>query len=68
MRSLFESLGLRVVELKKFHELSFPYRMYLEKMFKPKLLVEVLLPIVQGLLYLFPVKNKMLVVGQKQAT
>lgn len=68
MRSLFESLGPRVMELKKFHELSFPYRMYLEKMFKPKLLVEVLLPVVQGLLYLFPVKNKMLVVAQKQVT
>jgi 2-polyprenyl-3-methyl-5-hydroxy-6-metoxy-1,4-benzoquinol methylase len=67
MKTIFESSGLKVVELKKFHELSFPYRVYLEKMFNSKLLVELFLPIVHSLLYMCPVKNKMLVVAQKQA-
>lgn len=66
MKLLLENIGLEVVELRKFHELSFPYRVYLGKMFKSNLLVELLLPIVQSFLCLFPVKNKMLVIARKQ--
>jgi 2-polyprenyl-6-hydroxyphenyl methylase/3-demethylubiquinone-9 3-methyltransferase len=66
MKGLFEETGLEVVELRKFHELSFPYSFYLGKMVKSKALVKLLLPIVNVMLEIFPVKNKMLVVGRKQ--
>ncbi len=66
MKSMFQSVGLEVVELRKFHELSFPYSFYLEKIFKSKILVGLILPIVKVSLLIFPVKNKMLVVGCKK--
>jgi 2-polyprenyl-6-hydroxyphenyl methylase/3-demethylubiquinone-9 3-methyltransferase len=66
MRALFEEAGLEVVELKKFHELSFPYGFYLKKMVKSSLLVKLLLPAVNVFFAVFPVKNKMLVVGRKK--
>src|SRR6185369_5526738 len=46
MRLLFESAGLAVIDLHKFHELSFPYEFYLRKLFKAPLLVNLLLPFV----------------------
>lgn len=66
MNALFNDVGLEVVELRTFHELSFPYSVYLRKMFKSNVLVNLALPIVHGLLVLFPIKNKMLVVGRKK--
>jgi 2-polyprenyl-3-methyl-5-hydroxy-6-metoxy-1,4-benzoquinol methylase len=66
MKHLFEKCDLEIIELKKFHELSFPYRFYLKKIFKSNFLVKLLLPVVNILLFVFPVKNKMLVIGQKR--
>jgi len=66
MQSLFERAGLDVIFLTKFHELSFPYRFYLKKIMKSDALVRLTLPIVTVMLRLFPVKNKMLIIGRKK--
>jgi len=66
MKDLFESVGLEVVELHKFHELSFPYEFYLKKLFKSKLIVRLLLPFVRLFFKVFKIQNKMLVVGKKK--
>lgn len=65
MRRLFESAGLEVIDLHKFHELSFPYEFYLRKLFKSPLLVRLLLPVVRLFFRLFQIQNKMLGVGRK---
>ena len=65
MRKLFESVGLEVIELHKFHELSFPYDFYLKKLFKSGTIVKILLPLVQIFFKIFRIQNKMLVVGRK---
>ena len=65
MKSAFEAAGLQVIELKKFHELSFPYSFYLKKLLKSDFLVKVLLPFVYVFFLIFPIKNKMLVIGKK---
>lgn len=66
MKSLFEQVNLEVIELRKFHELSFPYSFYLKKILKLDSMVRLLLPAVRILLSIFPVKNKMLVIGRKK--
>lgn len=65
MKSLFESAGLEVIDLHKFHELSFPYEFYLKKLFKSQMLVNLLLPLVKVFFKVFKIQNKMLVVGRK---
>ena len=65
MKQLFESLGLEIVDLHKFHELSFPYEFYLRKFFRSQLLVNLLLPAVKVFFKMFKIQNKMLVVGRK---
>lgn len=67
MTALFERAGLEVVAASKFHELSFPYSFYLKKLMKSDALVKLALPVVILMLKLFPVKNKMLVIGRKKA-
>jgi len=66
MKRLFEAVGLEVVDLQKFHELSFPYEFYLRKLFKSQLLVNLLLPAVKVFFKLVKIQNKMLVVGKKR--
>ena len=66
MRKLFESIGLEVIDLHKFHELSFPYEFYLKKLFKSQMLVYLLLPVVQIFFKIFKIQNKMLVIGKKR--
>ena len=65
MKELFKSCGLEVVELRKFHELSFPYEFYLKKLLRSKVLVKLLLPLVRAFFRLFKIRNKMLVIGRK---
>lgn len=67
MRLLLEQAGLEVVEMSKFHELSFPYIFYLRKIFRSSLLAKLLLPLVHVFLFVFPVRNKMLAIGRKKA-
>ena len=66
MRSALEAAGLDVVELRRFHELSFPYGFYLKKLVKSDLLVNILLPLVRVFFVVFPIRNKMLAVGRKK--
>ena len=66
MREMLEAVGLELMELRKFHELSFPYNFYLKKMFKSDLIVKLILPVVHVILTLFPIRNKMLAVGRKK--
>lgn len=65
MKELFESVGLEVIDLHKFHELSFPYDFYLRKLFKSEIIVKILLPMVGLLFKIFKIQNKMLVIGRK---
>lgn len=65
MKELFSSCGLEVIELQKFHELSFPYDFYLRKLLRSEALVKLLLPFVKAFFRLFKIRNKMLVVGRK---
>jgi uroporphyrinogen-III synthase len=65
MEHLFDSVGLEVIELRKFHELSFPYEFYLKKMLRSEALVMVSLPAVKAFFRLFKIRNKMLAIGRK---
>ena len=65
MQALFEDSGLEVVEVRKFHELSFPIPFYLKRMLKSDWLVRMVRPTVSIALFIFPVRNKMLAVGRK---
>ena len=65
MKELFRSCGLEVIELQKFHELSFPYEFYLSKLLRSERLVKLSLPVVKTFFRLFKIRNKMLVVGRK---
>ena len=65
MHGLYEAAGLKVVELKRFHELSFPYSFYLKKLVRSDLLVWLLLPFVHIFFIIFPIRNKMLAIGKK---
>ncbi|GAB1469149.1 hypothetical protein MASR2M66_00250 [Chloroflexota bacterium] len=66
MRGLFEAAGLEVAELKRFHELSFPYSFYLKKLIRSDLLVKLILPLVHIFFMIFPIRNKMLAIGKKK--
>ena len=65
MKELYRSCGLEVIELQRFHELSFPYDFYLRKLLRSEALVKILLPIVKAFFWLFKIRNKMLVIGRK---
>jgi 2-polyprenyl-6-hydroxyphenyl methylase/3-demethylubiquinone-9 3-methyltransferase len=65
MKELFTSCGLEVIQLKKFHELSFPYEFYLRKLLRSEALVKISLPAVKAFFRLFKIRNKMLVIGRK---
>ncbi len=66
IKKLIEAIGLEVVDLHKFHELSFPYEFYLKKLFKSEMLVNFLVPFVQIFFKIFKIQNKMLVIGRKR--
>lgn len=66
MKALFESVGLEVIDLHTFHELSFPYEFYLKKLFRSQVLVKLLLPVVNLFFKVFKIRNKMLVIGRKK--
>jgi len=65
MKDIFASSSLEVVELQKFHELSFPYDFYLKKLLHSEVLVNISLPLVRAFFSLFKIRNKMLVIGRK---
>jgi 2-polyprenyl-6-hydroxyphenyl methylase/3-demethylubiquinone-9 3-methyltransferase len=65
MKKLFEAVGLEVIDIHTFHELSFPYEFYLKKLFKSHRVVHFLLPAVRIFFSIFRIQNKMLVAGKK---
>jgi 2-polyprenyl-6-hydroxyphenyl methylase/3-demethylubiquinone-9 3-methyltransferase len=65
MKDIFASRGLGIVELQKFHELSFPYEFYLKKLLHSEALVKLSLPAVTAFFWLFKLRNKMLLIGRK---
>ncbi len=65
MKDLFATSGLEVIELRRFHELSFPYEFYLKKLLRSEALVRFFLPAVTVFFWLFKIRNKMLVIGRK---
>jgi cyclopropane fatty-acyl-phospholipid synthase-like methyltransferase len=65
MKELFTSCGLEVIQLQKFHELSFPYEFYLRKLLRSEAVVKISLPAVKAFFRLFKIRNKMLVIGRK---
>ena len=66
MRQLLEAVGLEVIDLHKFHELSFPYEFYLKKLFRSQWMVHVTLPAVKLFFKFFKIQNKMLAIGRKK--
>jgi 2-polyprenyl-6-hydroxyphenyl methylase/3-demethylubiquinone-9 3-methyltransferase len=66
MKQLFESVGFEVIDLHKFHELSFPYEFYLKKLVRSQWLVHLLLPFVKVFFQVFKIQNKMLAIGRKR--
>lgn len=66
MKELFHSCGLEIIELQKFHELSFPYDFYLRRLLRSEALAKLSLPLVSAFFRLFKIRNKMLVIGRKE--
>jgi 2-polyprenyl-6-hydroxyphenyl methylase/3-demethylubiquinone-9 3-methyltransferase len=66
MKELFRSCGLELVQLHRFHELSFPYEFYLRKLLRAEVLVKLSLPLVRAFFRVFKIRNKMLVIGRKR--
>lgn len=60
-----EAAGFKVTHIEFFHELSFPYEYYLSKIFKYVTVVKIFVTLVKLLFKIFPIKNKMLIVGRK---
>lgn len=65
MKNLFTSVGVQVLELQKFHELSFPYDFYLKRLLRSEALVKLSLPAVRIFFAVFKIRNKMFVIGRK---
>jgi 2-polyprenyl-6-hydroxyphenyl methylase/3-demethylubiquinone-9 3-methyltransferase len=65
MKELLLSCGLEVIDLQKFHELSFPYDFYLRKLLRSEALVKLSLPLVKTFFRMVKIRNKMLVIGRK---
>jgi len=66
LKYLLEKLNFEVVDLQKFHELSFPYIYCLRKLLKLEIFAKFVLPFVGLFLFVFPVKNKMLIIARKR--
>ena len=66
MRQLLEAIGLEVIDLHKFHELSFPYEFYLRKLFRSPWMIYATLPAVRLFFKIFKIQNKLLAIGRKK--
>lgn len=65
MSALLSEQGFNVISLAKFHELSFPYEFYLNKLLKNEQLAKGLSPFADIFFKIFKLKNKMKMVGRK---
>ena len=66
MRDVLENVGFEVLEIRKFHELTFPYSFYLHNAFKSDYMVKLTLPLVQLAFPMLRVHNKMMVTARKK--
>lgn len=62
---LLEQQGMKLVKQEVFHELSFPYSFYLQRLVKSQRLASVLSPIASAFFSVFRIRNKMLLVARK---
>jgi 2-polyprenyl-6-hydroxyphenyl methylase/3-demethylubiquinone-9 3-methyltransferase len=62
---MLNAAGFDVVELRKIHELSFPYDFYLKQLLKSEVLVKAVSPLVKLLFAVLKIENKMVVVARK---
>lgn len=67
LEAALRSGGFEVLHVEKFHELSFPIRFYLNKLFFSAILARLLEPLVHALLSVFRIRNKMVIVARKVA-
>ena len=67
MEALFDRVGLKVIELRKMHELSMPHEAYLTRMLRSESLARVLGPVTRTLFRVLKIRNKMLAIGEKVA-
>jgi 2-polyprenyl-3-methyl-5-hydroxy-6-metoxy-1,4-benzoquinol methylase len=65
MHAMLTDVGIKVRQLTKVHHLAFPYDFYLRKFVRSGLLVRALTPAAAAFFFVFRIRNKMLVVGQK---
>lgn len=66
IKTLCEGYNFNLIELRIFHELSFPTKYYLKKIFKNGAIVNLLDPVVTTLMRILQIKNKMLIVAKKR--
>jgi 2-polyprenyl-3-methyl-5-hydroxy-6-metoxy-1,4-benzoquinol methylase len=60
----FEQSNLETVDIDKFHELSFPYEFYLQRMLRSTVLARLAAPIASVFFSCFRIRNKMVAVGR----
>ena len=65
MSRLLRECGFTVVELHKFHELSFPHEFYLKSWLRSDFLARLVAPLATAFFRIFRVRNKMVAVGRK---
>jgi 2-polyprenyl-6-hydroxyphenyl methylase/3-demethylubiquinone-9 3-methyltransferase len=68
VKSLCDMSNHELIYMKIFHELSFPTRFYMKKIFKNKILVTLLNPVVEIALKLLRIRNKIIFVARKKTT
>ena len=64
--NILSSSGMEILEIKQFHELSFPIEFYIKKLIPNKILCKLVISISPIFLKLLPIKNKMIVVARKK--
>ena len=58
--------GMEILEIKQFHELSFPIDFYINKLIRNKFILKLMVLMIPIFLKFLPVKNKMIIVGRKK--
>ena len=64
---LLEKSNLDTVNIRKFHELSFPYEFYLRRLLRSNAVAQLAAPMASVFFRGFPIRNKMVAVGRKNA-
>lgn len=67
IRTIFKECNLNLIQLKLFHELSFPVAYYINKFNLYPWIQKILIPITEKILRIVQIKNKMLVIGKLES-